>query len=90
MCPICRLGQRCSSAQLSTPLLDTRQFSTLIVTDHRRTVTAASPQLSDLEQSRPNHSTRIATSENAFLFLKPKAMIQVLNFLCLQGWSDHR
>lgn len=60
MCQICRLGQRQLKSRSPTPLLDTSQFSTLVVTDHRRNATSGvlTAQPSVQGESVPIHSTQ--------------------------------
>ncbi|QUY45855.1 hypothetical protein [Acaryochloris marina] len=60
MCQICRLGQRQLKSRPPTSLLDTSQFSTLVVTDHRRNSTpgAFTAQLSVQGEPVPHHSTQ--------------------------------
>lgn len=67
MCQICRLRQRHANAQRPTPLLDTSQFSALIVTDHRQTLAVASLQFPGPEESLPDHSNQNTTLGNTFL-----------------------
>lgn len=50
MCKICRLGQRHLQSQRPTSLLDTSQFSTLVVTDRRRDSISPTPQPSELRE----------------------------------------
>lgn len=59
MCQICRLGQRQLKSQHPTSLLDTSQFSTLVVTDHRQmTPGTFTAQPSVQGEPVPNHSTQ--------------------------------
>lgn len=60
MCQICRLGQRQLKSRRPTSLLDTSQFSTLVVTDHRRNSTPGvlTAQPSVQGEPGPNHSTQ--------------------------------
>ncbi|KAI9129198.1 hypothetical protein [Acaryochloris sp. CCMEE 5410] len=50
MCQICRLGQRHHPSRRPASLLDTSQFSTLVVTDRRRDSISPSPPPSALRE----------------------------------------
>lgn len=59
MCQICRLGQRQLKSRPFTSLLDTSQFSTLVVTDHRQmTPGTFTVQPSVQGEPVPHHSTQ--------------------------------
>lgn len=60
MCQICRLGQRQLKSRPPSSLLDTSQFSTLVVTDHRRNLTPDAFTAQPSVQGEPvsNHSTQ--------------------------------
>ncbi|KAI9132945.1 hypothetical protein [Acaryochloris sp. CCMEE 5410] len=59
MCQICRLGQHQLKSRPPTLLLDTSQFSTLVVIDHRRNSTPGilTAQPSGQGEPVPNYST---------------------------------
>lgn len=54
MCQICRIGQRYSLSSAS--LFDTRQFSQLVITDHRQDLLPASLQTQQTEKSKQANS----------------------------------
>lgn len=65
MCQICRLGQRHARTQRSTAvLLNTSQFSTLVVTDHRQNL--AQPPLPNqtLTLGDQSHDPSLTPDEN--------------------------
>lgn len=50
MCQICRIGQRYSLSPAS--LLDTHQFSHLVITDYRQGLRPTSAQIQQIEKSK--------------------------------------
>ena len=64
MCQICALGQRQLNLQRSTTLLDTSQFSTLIVKEHRRESTDPSTQPSISRVIAPQDCNTLITEES--------------------------
>lgn len=64
MCQICRLGQHQLKPRRPTSLLDTSQFSTLVVTDHRRNSTpgGVTTQPSMQGEPVPKHSIQSTTT----------------------------